>query len=274
MALIVAFGCGVALQAVLLMRGDWDWLKLLGCVLIAGCLVFPDAYQHGFRLVNVLFFFSLFALSFALLFVDDVLQFLSVPMVLSYTLVFWFAFFTGFYDGSQRHVELALLALVPSIFSVVIASRTGPFGFVAKLVLYSWFLVIVLCLGLMQFPFSQLEMFFEDKQIPWVTNVDSFMAGMAFLFLLVNACYVYWLVPVPGKTQSWADRMKEWHAFTDELTARVVDSPVARARIATVLGLEGVLLLLNYLFHWLSPAFTINLAIVVPAMLLPVRGAR
>ncbi len=271
MPLIIAFGIGVALQAVLLMRGDWDWLKLLGCVLIAGCLVFPGSYQRGFQLVNVLFFFSMFAFAFALLFYNDILQFLNVPIVLSYTLVFWFAFFANFYDGSPRHVELALLALVPSVFSFVIALRTGPFSFVPKLVLYSWFLIMILCLGLMQFPFSQLQIFFEDKQVPWVSPVESFMAGMAFLFLLVNACYVYWLVPVPGRSQSWADRMKEWHAFTDELTRRVDDSPLGRARIATVLVAEGVLLMLNYHFAWLSPALAINMAIVIPSMLLNVR---
>jgi hypothetical protein len=270
--LIVSFGVGVALQTMLLMRGDWDWMKLGGCLLIALCALLPDKHEHIYQpLSHVLMIFSIFALMFALLFVKDILQVLTAPLVLSYTLVFWFAFFTFFYDGTSRHQQLVLLLLVPSAASLIIAMWRGPLGFVTKLVLYSWFLIVIVSLGLMQFPFSQLAIFFEDQQLPWVTPLESFAAGMAFLFLLVNATYVFYLVPIPGKSESWAHRMKDWHEFTDELTQRVDNSQMARARIAAVLGVEAVALLLNANFHWLAPGLVINIALVLPAIVLRAR---
>lgn len=271
--LIVAFGVGVALQAILLMRGDWDWMKLGGCLLFALFGLLPGKHEHVYQpLFHVLMIFSMFSLMFAIAFMKDILQVLNVALVLSYTLVFWFAFYA--YFDMPGHLGSALLALLPSVAILIMAARKGPTGFVSKLMLYSWFLIVIVSLGSMQFPFSQLKIFFEDEQLPWVTPLESFAAGMAFLFLLVNATYVFQLVPIPGRSQSWADRMKEWHVFTNELTQRIDNSTVMRVRIAVVLGVEGTALLLNAIYHWLSPALLINLAIVIPPILLGARAGQ
>jgi hypothetical protein len=45
---------------------------------------------------------------------------------------------------------------------------------------------------------------------------------MAFLFLAVNATYLYMLIPITGKTESWRDRLKEWHELTDEMAQRLL----------------------------------------------------
>jgi hypothetical protein len=268
--LIVAFGVGVALQAVLLMRGDWDWMKLGGCLLFALCGLLPGKHEHVYHpLFHVLMIFSMFSLMFALSFLKDILQVVDAAVVLSYTLVFWFAFYA--YFGASEHRELVLLAVLPSVATLIMAVRRGPTGFVSKLMLYSWFLVVIVSLGSMQFPFSQLKIFFEDEQLPWVAPLESFVAGMAFLFLLVNATYVFQLVPIPGRSQSWASRMREWHVFTNELTQRVGDSQVSRARAILVLVGEGATLLLNGMYHWFSPGLMINMAIVIPAIVLHAR---
>jgi hypothetical protein len=265
--LIVSFGVGVALQAMLLMRGDWDWLKLFFCLMFGAFAMLPGRHEHVYLpLEHLLISLSVFACTFAFLFMKDILQVLSGAVVLSYTLVFWFAFFAYFYDGSSNHQILALLLLLPSVASLIAALQKGALGFVTKLLLYSWFLIVIVSLGLMQFPFSQLAIFFKDQQLPWVSPLESLMAGMAFLFLLVNATYVFDLVPLPGKGQSWASRMKQWHKFTDELTQRIDESPKARWGVAVVLGVEGLALLLNSIYHWLAPGLVVNLAIVIPAM--------
>jgi hypothetical protein len=270
--LIFSFGVGVALQALLLARGDWDWLKLIGCILFGGMGLIPDLHGHPESMpLKLLVFFSIFSLAFALMFMKDILQVLSVALVLSYTFVFWFAFFACYYDGSDGHRQLALLALLPSIATVIMAVRRSPMGFVPKLVLYSWFLIMVVSLGMMQFPLSQLKIFFEDEQLPWISPFESFAAGMAFLFLLVNATYVFQLLPIPGRSQSWADRMKEWHEFTDELTQRIGNLHESRARVIVVLGVEGAVLLLSAIYRWLSPGLLINMAIVIPALVLHAR---
>src|SRR5215831_724941 len=181
MLLIWSFGAGVVLQAIILMHGDWDWGKLAGCIALALLAFVPhDRRNIDQPLLNLLIFFSMFACVFAFSFMKDILQVLSPGVVLSHTLVFWFAFFAYFYDGTIRHQEFALLALLPSIASVIAVAWKGPMGFVPKLALYTWFLIVIVCLGLMQFPFSQLAIFFTESQIPWTTPLESLAAGMAF----------------------------------------------------------------------------------------------
>jgi hypothetical protein len=89
---------------------------------------------------------------------------------------------------------------------------------------------------------------------------------MAFLFLLANAVYIYYLIPIPGRGQSLADRMKEWHEFTDLLTQRFDDAQVTLVQAVIALGVGGTALLLNAIYRWLPPELVINVAIVVPAI--------
>jgi len=113
---------------------------------------------------------------------------------------------------------MVVLLLVPTVATPFIAVRKTQLGFIIKLVLYTWFLVIIVCFGLFQSPYSQLKLFFENHQVPWVTPVESATAAMAFLFLLASATYVFYLIPIPSRNQSWAQRMQQWHEFTDLLT--------------------------------------------------------
>jgi hypothetical protein len=266
--LITSFGLGVAVQAALLLRNDWSWSKLAGCAGLGLAGMIPGKHEHVYRpLLHVLMSFSFFSVAFAFIFKKDILPVLSEAVLLSYTLVFWFAFYSFYYQGGPLHTALLIVLLVPTAATLYIAFLKTRLTFVLKLVLYTWFLIIVVCLGLFQFPFSQLTLFFKERQVPWVTPVDSAAAGMAFLFLLANATYVFYLIPIPGKNESWEERMRHWHQFTDLMTQRFADSQVTFAQAAVVLGAEGGALLLNAIYRWLSPGLVINVAIVLPAIL-------
>jgi hypothetical protein len=269
--LIVSFGFGVALQAALLMRGDWSWGKLAGCLAMALVGLVPGkheiVYQHLF---HVLMVFSAFSVMFAYAFKEDILPLISEAVLLWYTLVFWYAFYayhSSFYFDlrSPLDIALVLVLLVPTLTTVFIALRKTGLDFLLKLGLYTWFLVIIVCLGLSQFPFSQLALFYRDRQVPWISSFDSATAGMAFLFLLANAVYVYYLIPIPGKGQTFANRMKEWHEFTDLLVRRF-DYSQTKLQTGIVLGIGGTALLLNALYRWLPSELAINLAVILPSV--------
>ena len=265
--LIASFGLGVALQAMLLIRGDWNWWRLAGNAAFALLGMLPGKHERVYQpLFHVLMVFSLFSVMFAFTFRKDILPLITGVVLLSYTLIFWFAFFSYFYDGTPLHVILLALLLVPTAATIFATFLKTQPGFALKLVLYTWFLVIILCLGLFQFPFSQLKLFLEDHQVPWVTPVQSATAGMAFLFLLANASYVLYLIPIPGRNESWAQRMQTWHEFTDLLSQRFADARVTLAQAAMVLGAEGTLLLLSAIYRWFPPGLVINLAIIIPAI--------
>jgi len=219
--LIVSFGLGVAAQAALLLRNDWNWWKLGGCAVLGLMGMLPGKHEHLYQpLFHVLVSFSLFSVTFALTFSKDILPILSEAILLSYTLVFWFAFYSFYYQGGPLQTVLLIVLLVPTIATLYIAFRKTQLTFLLKLILYTWFLIIIVCLGLFQFPYSRLALFFEERQVPWITPLDSLAAGMAFLFLLANATYVFYLIPIPGKNESWEERMRHWHEFTDLMTQR------------------------------------------------------
>lgn len=267
--LIACFGAGVVLEAVLLQRGDWGPWKLLGCIALASVAILPGKHERVYQpLFHVLMVFSAFAVIFALAFKEDILPAIGEKLLLSYSLIFWFAFFSYFHRPTVLHKALLVLMLVPTAATVGIAYRRTALNFTLKLMLYTWFLCIVVGLGLFQFPFYQLKLFFQNQEIPWVTPLESVSAGMAFLYLAANATYIFYLVPIPGKNESWAERMQRWHEFTDLLTRRF-DADTALDRATEVLlGVECVALGLDYYFHWLPSGFLINLLIVLPGILL------
>ena len=265
--LVLWFALGVFLQALLLIRGDWDWVRLALCVAFGALGMFMGKHEHEYKpFLHILFSLGLFAFMFALRFKNDLLPVISEKVLLSYSLIFWFAFFSYFYDGTAWGNALAALLLVPSAATVFIALQRPSLSFLSKLFLYTWFLCIVVSLGLFQFPFQHLSIFLSPEKSPWLNPLDCIVAGMAFLYLAVNMAYLFELIPIPGKHQSWADRMKEWHKLTDLMTERFEDEPVHRLGLLFILA-QGIALLLIYFFHWVSVALAINISVVLPSIL-------
>ena len=273
--LIVSFGLGVALQVLVLLRGDWNWRKLAFCLALGVLGFLPGKHEHAYQpLVHVLVALFLFAVIFALTFKEDILPTISETVLLLYSSIFWFAFFSYYYEGTAFQNAVLLVLLVPTAATLFVACRKTQLYFSLKLILYTWFLFIIVSLGFFQFPYRQLAIFMADSQVPWTTPVESVSAGMAFLFLAANAMYIFYLVPVPGKGQSWKGRMREWHEFTDLVTARFDDSQAMRRETLAVLVAVGGLLLLNYEYRWLPASLLINVLIVASAVVYRSRASR
>jgi len=101
-----------------------------------------------------------------------------------------------------------------------------------------------------------------------VTYVSvSSVGGMAFLYLAVNIAYLYELIPIPERNQSWKARMKKWHELTDLMTHRVAeDQPTHRQTLLLLVGLGGALLAI-YVYRWIPSGLLINILIVLPGVL-------
>ncbi len=267
--LIACFGIGVALEALVLQRRDWHPWKLMGCVALSLGGALPDKHETVYQpLFHVLLVFSMFAVIFALAFKEDILPVISEKLLLSYSLIFWFAFFSYFHRGTILRNALLVVMLIPTMATILVACTRPRLSFTLKLILYTWFLCIVVGLGLFQFPFYQLRLFFQNQEVPWVTPLESLCAGMAFLYLAANATYIFYLIPIPGKNESWAERMQHWHEFTDLMTQRFDDDPNTSRATIVILAAEFAVMVLNYFLHWLPGSLLINLLIVLPGVLL------
>jgi|SRR5271165_675561 len=262
------FGLGVALQALVLIRGDWNWKRLAGSVCVGLIGMVPGRSEHNYQpFFHILFSLGAFSCWFAMVFKNDVLPLVSEKVLLLYSMVFWFAFFSFFYEGTLLHNILLALLLIPTIVTVVIAVARPKLSFSWKLFLYIWFLGSVISLGLVQFPFYHLSLFLQPQGTPWLMPIECVVAGMAFLYLAVNITYLYELVPIPRKNQSWNERMEKWHELTDLMTQRVSEDQLThRDALLLLIGIGGMLLG-DYRFDWLPRNLVINALIILPCVL-------
>lgn len=219
-----------------------------------------------------------FALLLSGLYRDEILPVVGEKLLLTFTLIFWYGFATELYRGSHAQQILALVCLVPTVMTIYAAWTRPVLGFRAKLALYTWYLLIIVILGWLQFPFGNLSIFGgRAAGLGWLGPVDAFATGMASLYLLVNAFYLYMLIPIPGRSQSFSDRMREWHRLTDLMTQRCSeqDGP-SDIQAAVVLALIGGGLAVNYVLVLVPHSLAVSLAIIAAAVgleRLPVRHA-
>lgn len=267
--LICCFGVGVCMQVVLLLGRNISLLKILGCAALALIGMMPGKREQVYDpLFHILMTFSFFSFMVAFMFMKEILPLISEGTLLSYTAIFWFAFFSYYYHGTLAQNVLMGVAVLPTaIILYMVFDRENP-GNLTKLVMYTWFLTIIVSIGFMQFPPSDLAIFYEEREVPWITPVESVTAGMAFMFLVANATYIFYLFPIPSKGQSLASRMEDWREFSDLLIDRFSNAQTTILKALVVLVGELSILLLNAVYHWVSTGLMINLAIVISGILL------
>ena len=267
-ALILWFGAGFALEALYLVRRNPRWAQLAACAGIALFGVVAAVVEGHNPIVAIGVGLGVFGLFFAGVYQAEILPPVGDKLLLAFTLIYWFALVTELYHGTQPPQALMLASLVPTAATIYVAVRRPALGFWGKLWLYTWYLVIVVFLGWLQFPFGNLSIF-GRANIGWLGPIDAFVTGMASLYLLTNAFYLFELVPIPGKSQSFNDRMKQWHELTDLMTQRCSDQDgPGDGRALAIIAALGSLLLLNYVLQVLPNALVISVAIVASATLL------
>ena len=265
LVLVLCFGLGVAVQSVLQVRGALSWGRVGISVLIALMSLIPFkgelAYQpwpHVFAALCV------YAVVFAFAHRREILPRIGERTLLSLSMVFWFAVFVrGVPETPPAPLILGLL-VIPSLAVLVIAFVPIRLGFVWKLMLYAWFLFVVVALAWMQFPTRQLQIFLDQEHLPWLTWIEAITGGMAFLYLAVNAVYLYLLVPLPSRGQSFKNRMKDWQELTGLMTRRVDDDQPGYVETFAILVGQGSVLLLVYYTNLVPPGLVINGFIVLP----------
>jgi hypothetical protein len=270
-ASIVWFAVGVVLQALFVIRidrnsGALEWGLLAACMAFSAVGLIPSKGHVHVSPADLLECIAIFGFCVAVLFQKAILPVINEKIVLSYTLVFWYALFVNF-QRLDLPDWMIYASLVPTGATLLIAFTQPQLAFPWKAAMYAWFLVLIVSLALMQFSFGRLAIFYSPQQAPWLSPIECLTMGMAFLYLCVNGTFVFELIPLPGRNESWRSRMRDWHALTELMAYRFIDLPSAPIIAAAIFVIEGGLLVLNYLYHFIPDGLLINLLLVLPGIL-------
>jgi hypothetical protein len=103
--------------------------------------------------------------------------------------------------------------------------------------------------------------------VRWLGWLDGLVTGMACTYLVVNATYLFLLLPIPSKSQSFSERMQEWHELTSLMTQRCVEEASHLQTLLTVAVVTGILLL-GSVYPALPSTLLMSVAILVASIAL------
>ena len=256
---------GVLLESLLTLRNTRSSiLPLLIFSAISLAAFIPGRNEHEYHFYNhIILYAVLFSITVAYAFKDDLLPCLNEMILLSYAITFWAVVYPHFSGGGAFSHILFWLLLVPSaatLYSAFVELRTD---FFSKLFFYAWFLVMLVAIAGFAFPSGYIAMFVESQPLPKLDLLGTLFSGMAFFYLMINALYIFLLIPIPGKNQSMASRMIEWHELTDLMTSRCDFCPLPLWQTALLFALQILFIVINTARHVMPDAFAISILLLV-----------
>jgi hypothetical protein len=260
------FYAGILVQAVFLLIGQFersDLTKLLGCC--AGSLLgfIPGKHEHQYSLSFHLFAAAAaFSIIYAIFFKQKILERINKEILMVWTMV-------GLYIAFQTSLITAhppVLIVLSALSAIPIVNAFAHFdkSYGWKVYLYIWFLCVLIGIAASKFAFSTVVNIFQFHQnAEEINSVTAFFVGMSFLYLTVNLWYVIELIPLPGKHQSFSERLEHVKEDMEILADDYDDAQVRWWKTVLLLAISISLLALNYFQHFVSDETLIPLLIVL-----------
>jgi len=261
---IIPFYAGILAQAVFLLLGQFglkDAAKLLACCAGSALGFIPGKHERNYALSFHLFAVAcVFAVAYAFCFKKKILQHIDKEILLVWTLV-------GLYLALQTpfivsHSQLLVLVLCLSLIAVVNAFAGFDKAYGCQVYFYIWFLCILVSIVASQFAFSTMFSTFGHSALP-AEAFTMFVVGMSFLYLAVNFWFLIELIPLPGKHQSFSDRVEEVEEAMEDLAEDYDIAPVPFWKTSLLLILTASLLAANYFGHFVNDTLLIPILIAV-----------
>jgi len=266
--MILVFILGIFAQSALflfdagILTGSPDqWLARVGGALASGLFgLAPGRRERNYSLyfhlcVGAVIYISIF-LSF---FKKEILSRVSESSLLCNCLVFWYLFATTFRDTLDQKLLLGIAAL-PTLGTLAIAFSIRSWNFGVKFACYVWFLFLIAAIAVLQVRVGNLDFLFGKTPDDGPFGV--FLTGMAAAYMWAGLYYLFILVPIPGKRQTFAERMDVWRADASMMAGRFSDYALTPQQAGTVIALQGGLYGLNLQFHLVSDAVLLNASLV------------
>jgi hypothetical protein len=264
---IVLFFAGILAQAIVLLLGKFtlkDAGKILLCWVISLAAFIPGSHGKRFDIsFDLLGMAGLFAIAYAVCFKEKILERINREILMVWTLV-------GLYNALQIPYVIAHPPLLITLIGLSLVAAINAFaGFDRyygwRVYFYAWFLCLIVSIVASKFAYYTLvSVFGFTEHPPEINPWTMFIIGMMFLYLVINLWYVYELIPLPGKHQSFSDRLRD---VEEDLQLLADDYDVAQVRrwmAAVLLILTATLLAVNYTRHVVND--TILLSLLIAAM--------
>lgn len=274
-AIIGVIALGVFSQSLLLVHLEWtkwDILYYLVCIGIGLLGMLPGKHETTYVFMeHISLMLVLFTFSFSSLFKDRLLPFINEQAMLIWNILTVYALVLQF----GFHSTWLMIVLIPTLATVLLGCISSPPPFAGKVLYYVWFLMMIVILGLLQFRFGDRNVLF-DPQVPLTIRLlNAFASGAAFLAIGINVCYLFFLIPIPGKHETMEERMKLWHEDIYLMGSRFIDDQSRWTSTVLVILLLGGLLAVNGESRFISGWLLINLCILfLPYVLRILQGMR
>jgi hypothetical protein len=271
------FGLGILIQAislagfenVLVKKRNETLIAVIAAVIsfIVSYLKEPEDVEM--KIVSSLLFLCII---FAILFQKELIKPLHERTVLIFTLLFWYLWVTQVGAENIMHWPLFQIALLPTLAAMFLVIIRKKLSFPWKLFMYTWYLVILASYALV--------LIWEYNEILWCRGVCEqfnlfhlFLLGGVTFFAIVNFFYLFILIPLPGKNQTFKERIEDWKEFTQLMTSKYQNKQLSGLESLFLFIGMGILLAVNYRYQFFDHLTLINTVIIILSFINLLTGA-
>lgn len=205
-------------------------------------------------------YFLLFGFILAFAFKKEILPKISEKVILVFTLIFWYSWINAMGFSQIISMTIFIPALFPTALVFFVAFTSYRIPFVLKITLYAWFLIIVSSMGIHLYS-DIIKSIFLHQPLPHFGLFELFLLGSSSLYLITNLTYLQYLIPLPAKSKSYSDRMKEWKKFVD-LLANKYDKKQIEIWHSLIWTISLILIFFaNYHYQWIHESTVIIISI-------------
>lgn len=218
-------------------------LLSLGALLISTVFVIAIGFHtFQFSYYPILLFVSFWYINFSYLrFRENIIMDIDELGLTLWTVLFVFLFITSF--NAYLHIKLIIFALGCSVLWILLGThQIHKWG---RLLLYVWFLICICSISFLLFPWKYLDYISYGQIALW----EYFFFGtilfnsLTYIFLLLR------FIPLPGKKQSFSERLNQIKEHAQFLSTKYVEKQYAPRIILGSIIVILFSLALNMYFH-------------------------